>query len=82
MADANLRKLKIRGHALFDPIWKAAWKLRGGSKNFHRSAAYRWLSDSIGIHFMECHFGMFDDDRCSAAITFLENFYRSIGKIY
>lgn len=80
MANAELRKLKIRGHFLLDPIWKSAWKIRGGSKNFHRNTAYHWLADSTGIPFSECHFGMFDEIRCAAAIDFLEKFYRSIGR--
>ena len=71
LADAELRQLKIRGHELFDPLWKRA----GRSK---RSAAYRWLAEGTGIPLEECHFGMMDVDRAQKAIAFLEAFYLSV----
>jgi len=63
LANAQLRMLKSRVHAAFDPMWRSKQKRRG--------EAYRWLADGIGIPFAECHVGMFSEDRCRAALAFL-----------
>jgi len=63
LAKAQLRKLKRQVHAAFDPIWK------GGSMS--RTEAYRWLRKGLGLSKWECHVGMFDEDRCKAALSFL-----------
>lgn len=79
LADAELRKLKIRGHELFDPIYKAAIEKRGWSKGMARGRAYKWLATNIDIPAKECHFGEFDNERCRLAIKFLESFYASVA---
>ena len=63
LAKAELRALKSRVHAAFDPIWRG--------KTMRRSEAYRWLADGIGIPATECHVGMFSEERCKAALKFL-----------
>jgi hypothetical protein len=68
LANATLRKLKIEAHAAFDPLWRAAMKLRGWKKNEARNRAYDWLSKSMDIPRSECHIGMFNEQRCSEAI--------------
>jgi hypothetical protein len=78
LANKELRTLKLKGHDLFDPIWKQAWKLRRGSKSIHRGAAYKWLANSINISFEDCHFGMMSEEQLTIAIDFLEQFYESI----
>jgi hypothetical protein len=65
LAKAELRTLKSRVHAAFDPIWR--------SKQKRRSEAYRWLAEGIGIPARECHVGMFTEDRCRAALKFLSS---------
>ena len=56
LANAELRKWKIKAHAAFDPMWK-----RDGMK---RGAAYKWLRDALGVPKTECHIGKMDVDMC------------------
>lgn len=63
LARAELRKLKSQVHMAFDPLWRD-----GGMS---RTAAYKWLCKGLGIPKKECHVGMFDEDRCRAALAFL-----------
>ena len=63
LATAELRGLKIQVHALFDPLWK--------SGEFRRSYLYMKLAEQLGIEPKECHIGMFDEERCKAAIEVL-----------
>jgi endogenous inhibitor of DNA gyrase (YacG/DUF329 family) len=71
LATAELRELKIQTHALFDPLWRAAIKHRGWSKNYARGKAYRWLAEKMEIPVAECHVGMFDETRARLAIRVL-----------
>jgi hypothetical protein len=63
LANAELRALKQRVHAVFDPLW-----LRSGSS---RTEAYRWLAQALNIPESECHIGMFDPQRCRDALAAL-----------
>jgi hypothetical protein len=63
LADAELRRMKIQVHDLFDPLWK--------SGKMNRHAAYKWLANELGIDPRECHVGMFDNDRCARALRVL-----------
>ncbi len=72
LATAELRKLKIEAHALFDPLWRAAMKHREWSQAHARGKAYAWLSKKMGIDRAECHIGMFDEARCRTAIEILK----------
>ena len=65
LAKGELRTLKSRVHAAFDPIWR--------SKQKRRSEAYAWLREGLGIPAEECHVGMFDEARCRAALAFLSS---------
>lgn len=78
LANKELRALKRRGHDLFDPIWQAAWKHRGGAKNKIRDVAYRWLAENTGIERRHCHFGEMDDTELATAIRFLELYYANL----
>lgn len=80
LANKELRALKIKTHALFDPLWRhleAAYpELTVFPKWIHsqaRARAYAWLADQIGIAPDDCHIAMFDDYRCRAAIHFIES---------
>jgi len=79
LANAELRRLKIRGHALFDRFWRAAIELRGWSKKRARASAYKWLSSETGIPPEKMHFGMLDNQECAKAIAVLEAFYAKIA---
>jgi hypothetical protein len=63
LANAELRGLKQRVHAAFDPIWQG--------REMGRTEAYKWLAKALGITQGECHIGMFDEDRCRAALAIL-----------
>ena len=78
LADAELRKLKIEGHSLFDNLCRSAITHRGWKKGKARAYAYKWLSAQTGIPAKECHFGMMDNDQCKKAIQTLREFYREI----
>jgi hypothetical protein len=73
LATAELRRLKMEAHALFDPLWKAAMKHRSWSQNHARNTAYGWLAKKMGIPKAECHIGMFDEDQARAAIAILRD---------
>ena len=64
LANDELRRAKIAAHAAFDPFWKAqGWK---------RNAAYRWLSEQLGIERSACHIGMFDESLCARIVALVE----------
>ena len=60
LANAELRKSKIKAHSAFDPIWRC------GEKS--RSEAYKWLAESLGVSRQNCHIGMFDVDMCNRVV--------------
>lgn len=60
LANKELRELKMKVHAMLDPLWKS-----GG---FTRDQAYELLAKSMLIPYRECHIGEFDELRCKAAI--------------
>lgn len=72
VADEHLRKLKMKGHSLFDPLWKP-----GPNRLFRtRREAYLWLSKAMGIPPEHTHFGMFRPDLCLLAIEFCLKAYK------
>lgn len=62
LANAELRHWKKAAHAEFDPLWQYG-RFKG-----RRKAAYRWLSEKMGLPEDETHIGMFDIDRCKRVI--------------
>ena len=64
LANAELRKAKIRAHAAFDYLWQSGWKRRG--------SCYAWLADSLNIPQKDCHIGMFDVDLCNRVVEVCE----------
>lgn len=58
LADAELRELKKKAHAAFDPIWKSG-KLKRGH-------AYARLAKKLGVK--EIHIGESDIDMCKKII--------------
>ena len=61
LANAELRRLKQKVHAAFDPWWHSGLMKRG--------TAYAKLADLLGIEQRECHIGMFSEDRCREALS-------------
>ena len=73
LADAELRAMKMRTHAAFDPIWKARFERKNVidpryKKGMARGGRYKVLAELMGIPRNECHIGMFDVARCQRAI--------------
>lgn len=66
LANAELRALKIRAHAGFDPIWRAAMLHRKWPKGKARGMAYKWLAKQMGINAKDCHIGMMDEQQSRA----------------
>lgn len=62
LADAELRKLKNKGHKVFDPLWREH-KLFSSQND-----AYKWLSEIMEIPQEYTHFGMFTMEQCMEAI--------------
>jgi hypothetical protein len=69
LANKELREAKKAAHAAFDPLWRAKIRRDGCSKSQARKAGYSWLAKQLGIHFSECHIGMFDVDLCEKVIA-------------
>lgn len=67
LADKELRTLRKRAHALFDPLWKTQGKYR-----MTRSGAYSWLARELDISPKECHFSWFDKAMIRRAIRILQ----------
>lgn len=63
VANAELRTIRMKVHAAFDPIWK--------SGRMKRNHAYGWLSDITGIPRERCHVGMMDVDDCKRCLAAL-----------
>jgi hypothetical protein len=70
LANAELRKWKMKAHAAFDPIWRVPCpeKLMG------RKKSYKWLSEVMDIPKSQCHIGMFDIETCKKVIEVSNNF--------
>lgn len=63
LANAEMRKLKIECHDLFDLRW---------NDHKERSKQYKWLAEQLGIPVSECHFGWFDTPMLLKAKQILE----------
>lgn len=63
LANATLRKLRIRAHEEFDQLWKAG--------RMKRSAAYRHLAGIMNIDVKRCHIGDFSEEQCLKALMAL-----------
>ena len=61
LANGKLRRARREVHAAFDPLWRIGW--------LTRPKAYQWLGAQLKIPIEECHVGMFDLDRCAAALV-------------
>lgn len=64
LANAELRKMRRRVHALFDPLWQ--------SGEMKRNEAYGWLAARLGIEQHRAHVGYFREEQCMAATLILQ----------
>lgn len=72
LADANLRQLKSKAHAVFDPLWK-----EGSFTN--RGHAYLWLAEELGLPKKKCHIGFFGPERCQQVIDICTDYKEAIS---
>lgn len=68
LANAQLRKIKVRAHAAFDPLWRGKMERDKCSKTKARDTAYAWLAIQLGIPVRRCHIGYFDERECQRVI--------------
>jgi hypothetical protein len=61
LANGPLRDARMAAHAAFDPLWQ--------SGQLRRSAAYGWLSDTLGVDPKKTHIGMFDAETCARVVA-------------
>lgn len=67
LADKPLREIRIKGHNLFDKMWKE-------SKDYSREKAYSWLCEQMNLEKEDCHFGEFTLEQCQQAIALIEQY--------
>ncbi len=63
LAKKELRALRRKAHALFDPMWQ--------SKKMTRSEAYSQLAKLMNLPKEKTHVAMFSEDQCKEAIRVL-----------
>lgn len=66
LANAELRQLRQRCHALFDALW-----LRTPDQHRVRAGAYAWLREELGLTCWQAHFGMMDRATAKRALALL-----------
>jgi phage nucleotide-binding protein len=73
LANKNLRDMRMRTHAAFDPLWK--------SKKMSRSKAYKWMAEVMELPGDKAHIGMFDENQCLELLRHLrENLPINLNK--
>lgn len=65
LANAELRAMKVRAHAVFDPLWR--------TEGMTRREAYAWAADALGISSKQMHIGKFDVESCRRLIDAVLN---------
>ena len=60
MATYELRELRKKAHAAFDPLWKIM--------EMSRRQAYKWLQEVMGLSAEEAHIGLFNKAKCKSLI--------------
>lgn len=66
LANRALRRLRIRAHDAFDPIWQ--------SGQMKRQLAYAWLANQMGLSVNETHIGHFNETQCARVIEICATF--------
>ena len=69
LANAELRREKMKAHSAFDPLWRD-----GGMR---RASAYKALAKALGIAANSCHIGMFDAAMCRRVPAAVESIRRA-----
>lgn len=59
-ANAELRKTRVLAHHALDSLW--------GAGRPHRSLAYQWLAEQMGLRIEDCHIGLMEVDACRRVV--------------
>ena len=70
LANADLRKARVKAHDALDKIWK--------EKLLNRRKVYEMLSNYMELHKKETHIGLFDEYQCAVTIVFARRFYKEL----
>lgn len=68
--DAETKKLRIKVHAMIDPLWKNEFGKKRDNKI--RGYVYGWLRRITGKNHDECHIGMFTKEDCLRTIELIK----------
>ena len=66
LANPNLRKARMRAHAIFDRLW------RGGRMS--RTEAYSLLQEKLGLSAEDAHIGKMTIQQCNAVVAAFKEF--------
>jgi len=74
LAKADLRRLKMIAHNVFDAIWKRRFERKHAidpkySRGMARGGRYSALAKELGIPKERCHIGEFDNQMCARVIA-------------
>ena len=75
LANAEMRKLKMDCHAIFDPLWTNEKRRRDARRD-----AYGRLARAMNIPFRDCHFGHFDKEQLIQALQILQEWQKEAAK--
>ncbi|MES2910563.1 MAG: zinc-finger-containing protein [Pseudomonadota bacterium] len=68
LANAELREMRQKAHAAFDPLWKGKMRRDKMAKGPARRAGYRWLSEQLGIPVKKTHIAYMNLGECERVI--------------
>ena len=81
LGNEKLRKLRVKCHNIFDPIWKG-WVEMGEDEYTARTKAYRWIAKLMGIDHRMMHFSWLNEDECLKAIELMTDWLETYPKFY
>lgn len=64
LANAELRALRMRCHALIDPFWKQG--------KYSRTTVYKRMAKAMGLTSDQAHIGMFNKEQCLQLMNFFK----------
>lgn len=69
LANASLRKARVRAHEQFDQIWRRQITERPTlNLKLARHEAYRWLAKQMGLVVDQCHIAYFTEEQCDEVV--------------
>lgn len=65
LANASLRRAKMKAHAAFDPLWR---RPPNAAQPGARKRAYAWLAAAMELPVKATHIGAFDEEQCARVV--------------